>query len=447
MSTSSNSIFSGTSRYSNDFQQIIDRAVAIASLPKTQMENVKSNLSSQSSALSAVDARFTSLQSAIAGLASATESYNSSVSDGTVARASVSTTAREGTYQIEVVDIGSYTTAMSQDGLPQVTDPSSQNLSISATYTLTVDGVEYDVSPGQNTLSELARSINASGAPVQATVVNLGSSSAPDYRLSLQSTKLGDVSMQLNDGSSDLIGVLSAGTLATYRVNGQPSQPVSSDSRTVTVSPGLSVTMLKAGTTQITVSHNTAAVSTALSAFASAYNAAVDELDKHRGKDAGALEGSSLLYTLAQSLRDLAGYDSGSGGIASLTALGLIYDDKGKLSLDMTAFSQATDGQFQALAGFLGGTSTDGFLKYATDLMNGLEDSTDGVIKTAISSLNSQITWQDNRISEEQDRIDVLQQNLIQRMSVADAMIAQLETQVTYFTNLFQAMQDYKRNA
>ena len=166
-----------------------------------------------------------------------------------------------------------------------------------------------------------------------------------------------------------------------------------------------------------------------------------------RGEDAGVLKGSSILYTLSQSLRDLAGYDAGSGDIASLAAIGLVYDDQGKLSVDMTAFSDATSGQYEALAGFLGDTSTSGFLKYATDLMNGLEDSTDGIIKTAMSSLQDQITWQDSRIADEQDRIDLLQQNLIQQMSAADAMIAQLETQVTYFTNLFQAMQDYQRNA
>jgi flagellar hook-associated protein 2 len=445
MSTSS-SIFSGASRYSSDFQQIIDRAVAIASLPKAQMENVKSSLSSQSSALSAVDAKFTALQSAIAGLGSATESYSSSVSDGTVASASVSAGAMEGTYQIEVVDLGSYTLAMSKDGLTQVSEPSSQNISSSTAYTLTVDGVDYEISLSSGTLSALAEAINASGAPVQATVVNIGSSSSPDYRLSLQSTGLGDISIQLNDGTSGLIDVISAGSPASYKVNGQPSEAISSDSRTVTISPGVSVTMLKAGTAQITVSHNTAAISTALASFATAYNAAVDELDKHRGKDAGALKGSSLLYTLAQSLRELAGYDSGSGAITSLTSLGLVYDDKGKLSLDSTAFNDATDGQFAALAEFLGASSTGGFLKFATDLMDGLEDSTGGILKTAMGSLQDQITWQDNRISEEEDRIDQLQQSLVQRMAEADAAIAALERQVLYFTNLFDAMRKYREN-
>jgi len=437
---STNSIFSGNSRYSIDFQQIIDRAVAIASLPMAQMQNEKNALSAQSTALNALDTRFTSLQSAIVGLGSAAGSYSTSVSDGTVASASVTSGALEGAYSVQVIGIGSYTNAMSKDGLTAVSDPASGSISSSPSFTLTAGGVEYDLTPAANTLTALAEAINASGADVQATIVNIGPSSAPDYRLSIRSTKLGDTSVQLNDGTSDLLDTLSTGTPATYKINDQPAVAISSDSRTVTIAPGFSVTLLKAGTAEITVSHNMGSVSSALSSLATAHNAAIDEIDKHRGQDAGALQGSSILYTLSQSLRDLIGYSSGSGGVSSLTSLGLTFDDEGKLSLDMTAFSSATDGQFQALTEFLGASSTDGFLKYASDMMNGLEDSTDGVIKTAIGSLETQMTQQDDHIAAEQARIDQLQENLQGQLAAADAMIAALEQQVQFMTGLFEAM-------
>jgi flagellar hook-associated protein 2 len=447
MSTNSTgSIFSGTSRYSSDFQQIIDRAVAIASLPKSQMENTKSTLSAQSTALDALDDRFEALQSALASLNSARGSYSTSASDGTVASAGVSSGALAGVYQIEVVDLGSYTSSMSMDGLSQVADPFEESISSAPTFTLTVDGEEYEIVPAEPSLAALAEAINSSDAALEATIVNIGPASAPDYRLSLRSTALGAVAIQLNDGSADLLDTIATGTLAEYRVNGQPAAAINSDSRTVTIAPGLTATLLKEGTTQITVSHNVASVTNALSALTSAYNAAVDELDKHRGKDAGALEGSSLLHTLTQSLRDLAGYDSGAAGVSSLSSLGFEFDDKGKLSLDMTAFSAATTGEWEALEAFLGESSTDGFLKYASDLMAGLEDSTGGIIETAISSFKDEIAFQDTRIDEEQDRIDQLEENLIARMAAADAMIASLERQVTYMTGLFESMRSLRQN-
>ncbi|MCX6638816.1 MAG: flagellar filament capping protein FliD, partial [Acidobacteria bacterium] len=360
------SIFSGTSRYATDFRQIIDRSVAIASLPMAQMQVQKIALGDQSAALTAMDAKFTSLQSVITSLGSAAASYNSLVSDSTIAGASAGSGVFQGVYSLEVVALGSYTSAMSADALPAVTDPSTTSISSSSNFTLTVDGTAYDIAPEANTLTELANAINASGAAVGATIVNIGTSATPDYRLSVASTKLGAVSVQLNDGSVDLLGTPSTGALASYRVNGQPALAIESDSRSVTIAPGLTVTLLKAGTTQITVSHNTAGVSSALSNIASAYNAAVDEIDKYHGEGASsALRGSSMLYVLSQSLRDLAGYSSGSGAISSLSSLGFGFDDKGKLSMDMTAFSAVTDGQFQALSDFLGSSSTDGFLKYA----------------------------------------------------------------------------------
>ncbi len=59
--------------------------------------------------------------------------------------------------------------------------------------------------PPTNSLNALAQAINTSGAGVSATVINLGSPSAPSYTLSLQSTALGNIPIQLNDGTQDLL--------------------------------------------------------------------------------------------------------------------------------------------------------------------------------------------------------------------------------------------------
>ena len=91
------------------------------------------------------------------------------------------------------------------------------------------------------------------------------------------------------------------------------------------------------------------------------------------------------------------------------------------------------------VSAFLGSATTSGFLKTATDVMNGLEDPTNGVLPSIQASLLQQaITTQDNSISDMQDRIDLMQTNLTAKISAADALIASLESQVTYFTTLFQ---------
>jgi len=78
--------------------------------------------------------------------------------------------------------------------------------------------------------------------------------------------------------------------------------------------------------------------------------------------------------------------------------------------------------------------------------MDGLENSTAGVISTAASTLADQVTWQNARITAEQERIDQMEEGLIARMAEADALIAELEQKVTYITGLFSAMQSLRDN-
>jgi flagellar hook-associated protein 2 len=293
-------------------------------------------------------------------------------------------------------------------------------------------------------LSSLTAAINSdTDADVEATIVNLGSSSSPDYRLAIQSKKLDEVSIQLTDSESNgLMDSLETGSQATYKVNGLITE-VSSDSRTIMLAPGLTVTLLGESATgvatTITVSHSTTAVQNALSSFATAYNAAVTELDKHRGAN-GALAGDSIVSTLQQTLRDVTGYSTGTDGVSSLTSLGLMFDKNGQLSFDSSTFTSATGDDFAALSEFLGTSTTSGFLKAATDALDRVSDSTNGILTSPIQNVADQITRQDTAISDMEDRIAALQLSLNEQMAAADALIATLEQQVLYISGLFSAM-------
>ena len=71
MGTTSSALFSGNSRFASDFSTLIDRQVALASLPLATLQNTKSRLSDQSTELSSVDSRVASLQSSLTSLESA----------------------------------------------------------------------------------------------------------------------------------------------------------------------------------------------------------------------------------------------------------------------------------------------------------------------------------------------------------------------------------------
>ena len=79
---------------------------------------------------------------------------------------------------------------------------------------------------------------------MQATLVNVGSTSSPDYRLSLQAVNLGTDAIDLTDSlGNDLISTSTPGLLASYQIDGLAT-PITSDSRTVTLSPGLTVNLI-----------------------------------------------------------------------------------------------------------------------------------------------------------------------------------------------------------
>lgn len=449
MSTSSSVLFTGTSQFSSDLQQVIQQAVAIASQPIQQKQTQLTNLQNEQSAANALNSDFANLQSAVSAVESAmtgAHAYQASVSSSSVASVSLSGTPMPGTYSLNVTGTGAYATSVSDDGLTTVSDPNSGNVTDASSYTLAVGTNSYTITPSGSTLADLADALNLSGK-VQATLVNVGSSSSPDYRLALQGNQLGDLPIQLtvNEGSQTGSILLTAesppGAPAEYQINGEPATPIQSNTPTVTISPGVSVTLLGQGTATVTVSASTAAVSQALSQLASAYNTAMSDINKNRGQAGGALAGDSLLMMLSSALRGIAGYSSGDSGISSLTSLGFSFDESGVLSFDSSAFATTTSGQIASLENFLGSTTAGGFLQAATNTLNGIEDPTSGVLAQDLASLSSQVTAANQSISEKQDQVNQLQTSLTRQMAAADASIASMEQKLESLQGYFQAMQ------
>ncbi|MGP8243219.1 MAG: flagellar filament capping protein FliD [Bryobacteraceae bacterium] len=445
MSSSTSAIslpaFNGSSTFSSSFQTVLDNAVSLASLPMQQMQDEVSTLTGQESALTVLEGDFVSLQGAIASVNSATAGSPAATSSNTaIVTASASSSALAGTYSIEVDNAGSSSVALSNAGSTTVTDPTSQNIGSSSSFTLTVNGVATTITPAGASLEDLANAINSSGAGVSATIVNMGGSSGADYRLALTSDSLGPDTIQLNDGTSDLMSTLSTGVLAQYKVNGSATD-VTSTSSQVTLAPGLTVDIQPGATTgqtaTVTVSNDYSGLSSALSSFVTAYNQAVTDVQAQTGQNAGALSGNSTVYQLENILNNIAEYTgSGSGSVNSLTDLGLDLDSTGQLSFDSSTFSALNSSDIQA---FLGGTSTGGFLQMATNAATSATDNSTGIIENNVNALQTQIANENTLISNQQNMITNMETNLETKLSAADAAIATLQSQKTYFADLFQA--------
>ena len=431
--------FSGQSKFASDFQQVLARAVAIASLPMQNMQNELATLQGQQSSLQGLQTTFASLQSAIQGISSSVGSVAATSSDPQALTAAATSSALPGTYTIQVDSLGSHTTTISNAVTPAVTDPSTGNISSSPSFTLTVDGNNFTITPSGSSLDALAAAINAAGANVQATIVNVGSNTSPDYRLAVTGNNLAADTIQLNDGTNNLLTTLSTGSPATYQVNGL-SSIISSNSTTVTLAPGLTANLLQttASPATITVAQSTGPLSDSLSSFATAYNAAVDALAAQHGQNAGALAGDSTVLELGQALSSINTYTGGTSGLTSLADLGFTLDSTtGHLSFDPSVLSGASQA---TITQFLGSTASSGFLQFANNTLASAADPSTGIIQDSLNSLQTSISNESNLISQQQDQINTMQNNLQQQLANADATLSVLESQVTYMTNLFATM-------
>jgi flagellar hook-associated protein 2 len=360
-----------------------------------------------------------------------------------VASAAVGAGALAGTYSVTVTNLGAQTNTISNASLPTVADPTSGNISTSSAFTLTVNGTNYSLTPAASNLNSLVAAINSSGANVQATIVNVGGSTAPNYELSIQGKQYAPTTIQLNDGSQDLLTTLSGGAYVQYQVNGQPATPATSTSRTLDISTGLTVTALATGSTSVTVAQNASGVENAISSFVTSYNATVDELNKNRGQNGGALAGQSVLSGLNSTLLSLANYNSSSSGsITNLTDIGLSFDQTGHLQFDASTFSAAASSAIDNVMSFVGSVSgNSGFLGAANTALNSVTDPVSGTIVQETNALGTSIKSITAKISSDQTYVNNLQTSITAQMAKADASISALQQQVSEITAMFAAQQ------
>ncbi len=439
--------FTGQSKFAASFQQILTRAVQTDSVQLAGLQDRQTNDQNRLNTLQGIDQTFANLQSAVGELSTSVGSsaLQGAAANTSLASVSVSSGATAGSYQLEVDDLGAATQAISSVGSSPITDPSSQGIDSSSSYTITIadppanggQPQSVTVTPTSQTLGGLVQAINTTpGLGVSASVVNVGTQSAPDYRLALQANNLGNVTLSLSDSgsSTNLMTTTSTGRNSSYKVDGQA---IAGTSDSITLAPGVTANLLQASAgnpTTVTVSQSTANAQTALQDFATAYNGVVDALATQHGASAGSLSGDSILMTANQVLSAMSDYTNNGQG---LNNVGLDLDTQGHLTFNASEFNTAAGSSFSALSQFFGDTTT-GFIGVATASLNSMEDPITGALKTAEKTITQDLSTLATQIPDQVSQINTFQQNLYQQLSQSDAAVYSLSSQSDFFTQLFQ---------
>jgi flagellar capping protein FliD len=216
-----------------------------------------------------------------------------------------------------------------------------------------------------------------------------------------------------------------------------------STTRNIKVSTGVTATLVGnsgGSPVSITVTRSTSALSTALSNFADAYNAAVSEIGTQRGQTTGKLQGQSIVSQLSSILSSISTFSS-NGQVNGLNALGLDLGTNGQITYSPLALMSIDLTNSNGVTSFLGSATGGGFLKNATDALASLEDPTTGLLKTYEADLKSQSTSLATTIADKQAKIGAMQLAMQNQMAAADALVASMEQQYNYLSSMFQAQQ------
>jgi len=440
--------FNGQSKYSASYQQILQKAVQNSTIKLSGLDDSLNVNQGRLSAIQSLDSALTNLQTSITSLTTAVGSTSLSAHAANPALASftLGAGANAGSYELEVGDLGAATQAISKSSNTTVTDPNSQNIDSATSFSLSVTDPDSNggavqtksINNPSGTLSGLVNAINTTaGLGVTASIVNVGNQSSPDYRLSLQSTSLGAVSVSMTGSSStDLLTMTSPGHNSAYKVAGIS---INGTSDTVELAPGLTATLLQASPgnpTAVKVANSTGSAQSALQQMAGAYNAVVDQLNAQRGTNAGALSGDSLVTLAQQTLSKINQYTNNGNG---LSGLGLQLDNTGHLSFDSSSFALGLGGNFTNLSQFLG-DATSGFINYATSSVNTLEDSNTGILKQTEKNLNDQVTKLTSSIADQVRQVNAMQQRLYDQLAQSDALVYRITSQSDFLQQMFQQM-------
>jgi flagellar hook-associated protein 2 len=431
-----------------DFNVVLNAIMQQERQPLAALETRQTSLKTRVTNFGTLTTRLSSMQSAATALSSSTSTsnYKATSNDSTAVGISAGSAAVPGRYDIKVNEL-----ARAQVTASASTAPDANTTAVATGGTLTI-GTETVTVSASTTLRQLSDAINANAdMPVRASVVQSGTSA---FKLVLTAKSTGEangftVTNALTGGSgvsftdTDLDGVSGdtaadnavAATDASVLIN---NIAITSASNTLEDAvPGSTVTLYKkdpAATIVLDVTTDPSALKTKLQTFVTTYNdlvkfmndqglAAVRNNDSSISRDPGVRQ---LRNTLRSALTSA--YPN-SGGLQYLSQLGVEMTRTGTIELKESVFNDAIKNGTDDAAKLMAGTTlAPGALVAVGNLIKEYTKGA-GVIQSAQTLINAQISRISDQLGRMEDRLFVRRQALQQEFTAADAAMSRLKSQ------------------
>ncbi|HEX5161001.1 MAG TPA: flagellar filament capping protein FliD [Steroidobacteraceae bacterium] len=415
---------------------------------QTRIDNKKTRLTEQFSAMATLMGGMSAFQASLNSLITA-GSFNSrkvSVSDESAFTAKATGSAAAGTYDVQVEQLAK----AAQLGSDAFASGSAEVGTGKLTISVGNSSFSIDVADGSNSLANIRDAINKSSANkgVQASLLTdvegthlvlTSTKTGGDYALKVAATggdgglqKLvydpnGTKNMELRSEARDAIVFVSG-----YEIHSS-SNTVSNAIEGVTLT--LKAPTEEDSTVLLSVDRDDAAIQDAAKKFVDAYNSlagTIKSLSKYdvSTDTGGPLLGDAMLRNIDSQVRKLISSPVAgvSGSYTTLASLGITTQADGKLKLDSAKFNAALEANPGAVSDIF--TSSNGVAVKLADFM-GAKTSSTGELTVRSSNITDSLV----DLKEQQDvlnaRMKVIEQRYYKQFNALDSLLAQLNTTAT----------------
>lgn len=433
-----------------DLQGLLTKLMAAERAPIALIESKISTTNSKISAFGTLKSKLDSLQTASDSLRYSTRlaAKTATFSDSTVATASATASATNGSYSLDFTRLASaqksFTTAYN-----------AGTIFDQGELSFTVGGVTTPITfndQASYTLEEVGGRINAANVGVKATVITAsdgsqrmvltGKESGSGNGFSLSSTlTVSNGQASLNSFDTTTIGLMRQDAQdALMNIDG--IEVSSSTNVFANTLPGVSITATKVGTSTLTVANNDNHVIDSTQAFVDAYNAVISNIASNTGYDESSSRGKTFsgdfaIRAVTEGLRSArlskpAGITDSS--FQALSDLGITVQRNGTLQLDKTKLQEALN------------TSSDDVIKtlnaygeaFSTELSNKLSSS--GAFTSRLDSLNSSVQKMQDNIDTMEIRLALTEKRYRAQFTSLDQYVASMQSTSTYLTQQISSL-------
>jgi len=295
---------------------------------------------------------------------------------------------------------------------------------------------------------------------ITASIINDGQGLSTSYHLELSGNNTGAANTITNiqdtftggTFSSNGFSVAQEAQNAMLQVDGYPSassgQYIQRSSNSVSdLIPGVTLSLVAPGTTNVGISANTNAIQTSIQTIVNDVNSILDYINQATSYDsttntAGVMTGNLEYESIRQQINDIMsspipGLTDGVDPYTTLAQIGITMDAAtGDYEIDSATLNNALTTNLAGVeklfvqGGTAGiGTTGTGLFQLLTQKMAQLDDTVSGPLNMLLNSYNGMITDINNNITSEQERVNQYQQSLQAQFATLETSLGQLNEQ------------------